>query len=50
MSKSSGSTIEFPVIKVASDNGWDSGIVKRELKNLQWTTFEGSEGRGMVDN
>ena len=29
------------MIKVASDNGWDSGVVKRELKSLQWTSFEG---------
>ena len=44
--QSNGSTIEFPVIKVAADNGWEGGVVKRELKNLQWTTFTGPGGQG----
>lgn len=30
--------IEFPVIDVASAIGWDSGVVKSHLKNLEWTT------------
>ncbi|KAG8233228.1 hypothetical protein J437_LFUL012433 [Ladona fulva] len=30
------SSIEFPVVKVASSMGWDSGVVKRHLKNLEW--------------
>lgn len=30
--------IEFPIIDVASAIGWDSGIVKSHLKNLEWTT------------
>jgi len=34
--------IEFSVIEVASAIGWDSGIVKSHLKNLEWTT--GGEG------
>jgi ATP-dependent DNA helicase Q4 len=29
--------IKFPVIEVASAIGWDSGIVKSHLKNLEWT-------------
>lgn len=29
--------IEFPVIHIASTIGWDSGIVKRELMNLEWS-------------
>ena len=29
-------TISFPVVSVASRMGWNSGIVKRELKNLTW--------------
>lgn len=28
--------IEFPVIDVASAIGWDSGVVKSHLKNLEW--------------
>lgn len=31
-------TIEFPVIEVASAIGWESGMVKHYLKNLEWTT------------
>lgn len=30
--------IEFSVIDVASAIGWDSGIVKNHLKNLEYTT------------
>ncbi|XP_033107738.1 ATP-dependent DNA helicase Q4-like [Anneissia japonica] len=30
------SNIEFPVVDVASEMNWQSGLVKRELKNLQW--------------
>lgn len=29
--------IEFPVIDIASAIGWDSGVVKSHLKNLEWT-------------
>lgn len=29
--------IEFPVIDVASAIGWNSGVVKYQLKNLEWT-------------
>ena len=29
--------IEFPVIDVAAAIGWDSGVVKSHLKNLEWT-------------
>lgn len=32
------SSIEFCVIDVASAIGWDSGIVKYQLKQLEWTT------------
>ncbi|KAJ9598899.1 hypothetical protein L9F63_026565 [Diploptera punctata] len=28
--------IEFPVVDIAAAIGWDSGIVKRQLKNLEW--------------
>lgn len=30
--------IEFGVIEIASAIGWDSGVVKFQLKNLEWTT------------
>ncbi|XP_058838273.1 ATP-dependent DNA helicase Q4-like isoform X1 [Topomyia yanbarensis] len=29
--------IEFPVIDIAASIGWDSGVVKFQLKNLEWT-------------
>lgn len=29
---------EFPVVDVASAMGWDSGICKHKLKNLEWTS------------
>ncbi|XP_055608011.1 ATP-dependent DNA helicase Q4 isoform X2 [Uranotaenia lowii] len=29
--------LEFPVIDVAAAIGWDSGVVKFQLKNLEWT-------------
>ena len=32
---------EFPVVEVSARMGWDSGVVKRELKNLQWTRAPG---------
>lgn len=44
-----GATIEFPVIQIASLNHWDAGVVKRELKNLQWTTYEGPQSQGTLD-
>lgn len=31
---------EFPVVDVASAMGWDSGICKHTLKNLEWITGE----------
>ena len=45
-----GATIEFPVIQIASLNRWDAGVVKRELKNLQWTTYEGPQSQGTLDS
>lgn len=29
--------LEFPVVDVAAGIGWDSGICKHKLKNLEWT-------------
>ncbi|XP_020280257.1 ATP-dependent DNA helicase Q4 [Pseudomyrmex gracilis] len=38
ISHENSNLIEFPVIDVASAIGWDSGVVKSHLKNLEWTT------------
>ena len=32
----SGAQVTFPVIDVAARIGWESGLAKRELKNLEW--------------
>lgn len=32
------SNFSFPVVEVSSKMGWDSGIVKKELKDLQWSS------------
>ncbi|XP_062542516.1 ATP-dependent DNA helicase Q4 [Armigeres subalbatus] len=42
---SSSTFIEFPVIDVASAIGWDSGVVKFQLKNLEWTIENNSRKR-----
>lgn len=36
ISHDSSTFIEFPVIDVAAAIGWDSGVVKFQLKNLEW--------------
>lgn len=38
--KSEDHIFEFPVIDIAAAMGWDSGIVKHKLKNLEWVTGE----------
>lgn len=38
ISRDNSSIIEFPVVDVASAIGWDSGVVKSHLKNLEWKT------------
>lgn len=38
ISHESSNVIEFPVVDVASAIGWDSGVVKSHLKNLEWKT------------
>nr|XP_034170943.1 ATP-dependent DNA helicase Q4 isoform X1 [Osmia lignaria] len=38
VSHDNSSVIEFPVVDVASAIGWDSGVVKSHLKNLEWKT------------
>lgn len=42
ISHENSSTIEFPVVDVASAIGWDSGVVKSHLKNLEWKTGRSS--------
>lgn len=37
--------IEFPVVDIASAIGWDSGLVKHMLKNLEWTSENGQSKR-----
>ncbi|KDR08798.1 ATP-dependent DNA helicase Q4 isoform X2 [Zootermopsis nevadensis] len=37
ISHDGSSKIEFPVVDIASLIGWDSGIVKKHLKSLEWT-------------
>lgn len=36
--KGNSNVFEFPVVEVAAAMGWDSGICKHKLKNLEWTT------------
>ncbi|XP_045592483.2 uncharacterized protein RecQ4 [Procambarus clarkii] len=38
------SRVSFPVVEVSSRMGWDSKIVKRELKALEWNTQALSNG------
>jgi hypothetical protein len=38
ISHENNNIIEFPIVDVASAIGWDSGVVKSHLKNLEWTT------------
>lgn len=38
-------TLEFCVVEVASAIGWDSGIVKYQLKQLEWTIMNGANRR-----
>ena len=34
---SGASSVEFPVVEVSARMNWKSGVVKKELKNLEWT-------------
>lgn len=37
--------LEFDVIEVSATLGWNSGAVKKELKNLEWTSTScGADG------
>lgn len=44
----SSTFIEFPVIDIASAIGWNSGVVKYQLKNLEWTTVNGAPKRSAI--
>lgn len=37
--------IEFPVIDIAASIGWDSGVVKYQLKKLEWTEMPGQKSQ-----
>lgn len=38
VSHQDSTSIEFRVVDIASAIGWNSGVVKHQLKNLEWTT------------
>lgn len=40
--------IEFCVVDVAAAIGWDSGVVKYQLKQLEWTTADGKPKRSSI--
>nr|XP_012153028.1 PREDICTED: ATP-dependent DNA helicase Q4 [Megachile rotundata] len=48
ISHDNDSVIEFPVVDVASAIGWDSGVVKSHLKNLEWKTVNGTSKRSSI--
>jgi len=43
------SSIEFPVVDVSAEMGWNSSLVKKELKNLEWkSTSSGWKKTGVI--
>ncbi|KAI4486376.1 hypothetical protein M0802_012301 [Mischocyttarus mexicanus] len=48
ISHENSTIIEFPVIDVASIIGWDSGVVKKHLKDLEWKTVQGKPKRSAI--
>lgn len=40
VSHQDSTSIEFKVVDIASAIGWNSGVVKYQLKNLEWTKGE----------
>ncbi|XP_023946147.2 ATP-dependent DNA helicase Q4 [Bicyclus anynana] len=42
------SVLEFNVIEVAAAIGWESGMTKYHLKNLEWITKEGTSKRSLL--
>lgn len=41
--------LEFPIVDLASAIGWDSGICKHKLKNLEWTSVNNQPKRSAVN-
>ncbi|KAF7394636.1 hypothetical protein HZH66_007810 [Vespula vulgaris] len=48
ISHEKSTTIEFKVIDIASIIGWDSGVVKKHLKDLEWKTVNGKSKRSAI--
>lgn len=48
ISHADSTSIEFNVIEVAAAIGWDSGVVKYQLKNLEWTSTNGRSKRSPI--
>lgn len=48
ISHQDSNAITFPVVQIASEMGWNSGVVKRELKALEWNTSGGVARRSGV--
>ncbi|XP_044263176.1 ATP-dependent DNA helicase Q4 [Tribolium madens] len=46
--KNEENVIEFAVVDIAAAIGWDSGICKHKLKNLEWTTVNGQPKRSTL--
>lgn len=43
------SSIEFPVVDISAEMGWNSAVVKKELKNLEWkSTSTGWKKTGIM--
>lgn len=41
----SNDLLEFPVVEIAAELGWESGLTKYNLKNLEWTLENGMSRR-----
>ncbi|XP_015585823.1 ATP-dependent DNA helicase Q4 [Cephus cinctus] len=48
ISHENSSMIEFPVVDIAACIGWDSGVAKNHLKQLEWTTGDGRSKRSAI--
>ncbi|XP_037890041.1 uncharacterized protein LOC119637796 [Glossina fuscipes] len=46
--KEHGNIIEFSIIDIAAAIGWNSGVVKYQLKNLEWTQVDGLPKRSPI--
>ncbi|XP_017479708.1 PREDICTED: ATP-dependent DNA helicase Q4-like [Rhagoletis zephyria] len=47
--KDDSNLIEFSVVDVAAAIGWNSGVVKYQLKNLEWTQVDGYPRRSPIN-